>query len=120
MSEKLILRKEFIEYKSHIVGDLNISISLSLYLKGNNKRFLCDTSTEVSEDELIDEKKSNINCEKCIENYHKIMGIIEEEKKMTPTQKLLMAFGSHLSMLNNSFSLRGGSIKKSFEKYESE
>ena len=108
MSEKLILRKEFVEYKGHIVGDLKISLSLSFYFRDNNKRFLCNTQTEVSEDELIDEKKSSINCEKCIENYHKIMGIIEEEKKMTPTQKLLMTFGTHLIMFDKPFYLMGG------------
>lgn len=107
MSEKLILRKEFVEYKGHIVGDLKISVYLSFYFTDNNKRFLCNTQLEVSEDELIDEKKSSVNCEKCIKSYHNIMKIIEEEKKLTATQKLFWTLGRHLSMLNNSFPLRG-------------
>jgi hypothetical protein len=112
MSEKLILTENFGEYKGHILGNLKIGCVVPMFFNVYDKSFLCETlkaneikhkidlEIEFLNIDKLNKEISNINCNKCIETYYAILDLIEKEKELSATQKLLIAVGSHIFNVN--------------------
>jgi len=125
MSEKLILKENFGEYKGHIITDFkNTPYILNLFFNNHGNHRLCNLTIEnigkcKVDSEIfflnINELKkeiSSLKCEKCIETYDVILNIIEEEKKITPTQKLLLSIGTHILSIDSYMAESMAELKK--------
>jgi hypothetical protein len=134
MSKKIFLKKGFGEYKGHILGDLKIGFVLPMFFNVYDKSFLCETlkanetkhkidlEIEFLNIDKLNKEISNINCNKCIETYYAILDLIEKEKELSATQKLLIAVGSHINMSISGYELkqRNSKVLDCFKEFQTE
>jgi hypothetical protein len=112
MKKKINLKDDFKQYNGHIVSE-KTGLIMNFFFNTNilNDIILCKSfliSKKDNEDEIFsldkkslselnkddfNKKESLITCEKCKENYFKI---IEEYKTFSATQRLVIMVGRHL------------------------
>jgi hypothetical protein len=137
MSEKLILTENFGEYKGHIVADVKNTRSCYLYLfttlkdiygintlckltKKNIKKRKIDSEIRFLNIDKLNKEIPSVKCKKCIENYNRVLGVIKEEKELSPTQRLMMAVGTNILWLTKSFKVKPINSIAGLEKFHEE